>query len=345
MLAVTAKRPRRRDPVAVIEAAYRIELPEMEWLQGIAAAALPLLDDGFGINAYLYERRADGTVSLWSPVLVGADPDLFAALAAITLEEPTSLTRLHSGPPCSSVSRELGAQALRSGTFERSVAHFGVRDVLGVLGGDPTGFGCGITAPRRRRGPMAAGTVTRWEHVAAHLASACRLRRATSAEGALAPGFEAVLEPSGSIVDAVGSAQSREARDALRDAAAALDRARGALRREAPDGAVELWKGLVAGRWSLVDHFDTDGRRLLVARRNEVDPPRPAGVSSRGRQILAYRGLGHSLKLIAYELGLSTATVSEELGRAMRTLGLRSEAELASLVARREDDSGERDES
>jgi hypothetical protein len=34
------------------------------------------------------------------------------------------------------------------------------------------------------------------------------------------------------------------------------------------------WNALVAGRWSIVDAFDSDGRRLIVARASTSQPAR-----------------------------------------------------------------------
>ncbi|HEX7600544.1 MAG TPA: hypothetical protein VF316_03020, partial [Polyangiaceae bacterium] len=64
---------RKGDLVEVIEAAYRVELPKVEWLEGLATAALPFLDDGFGAHAYLFDRLPGGSVMPHSPVIVGND--------------------------------------------------------------------------------------------------------------------------------------------------------------------------------------------------------------------------------------------------------------------------------
>jgi hypothetical protein len=80
--------------------------------------------------------------------------------------------------------------------------------------------------------------------------------------------------------------------------------------------AVEIWRGLVAGLWSLVDHIDTDGRRYLVAHRNDPTTPDPRALTERERQVVAYADLGQSNKLIAYQLGLSVSTVGVLLARA-----------------------------
>ena len=145
---------------------------------------------------------------------------------------------------------------------------------------------------------------------------------------------DAVLSPSGALEHARPPAQSREAREALRRAARAIDRARTKSRSD-EDAALDAWQGLVAGRWSLVDRFDSDGRRYLVARRNDPDVPDPRALTRRERQVLAYAALGHPLKLVAYSLGLSVSTIALHRARAMRKLGLRSQAEVVRLFTPR----------
>jgi DNA-binding CsgD family transcriptional regulator len=101
------------------------------------------------------------------------------------------------------------------------------------------------------------------------------------------------------------------------------------MRRRDPDEAVELWRGLVAGRWSVVDQFDHDGKRFVVAVPNE---PRPRftgrELTAREAQVTALAARGHSNKLIAYELGLSVSTVGAYLASAARKLGAPTRASL-----------------
>ena len=104
------------------------------------------------------------------------------------------------------------------------------------------------------------------------------------------------------------------------------------LRREDPAAAVDLWRGLVAGRWSLVDHFDTDGRRYLVARRNDPRALDPRALSDRERQVARFVALGHANKLIAYELGISEASVATHVRRAAAKLGVDGRVQLAERV-------------
>lgn len=92
-------------------------------------------------------------------------------------------------------------------------------------------------------------------------------------------------------------------------------------------------EGLVAGRWSLVDHFDGDGRRFVVARRNDPDAGDPRGLTQRERQVAEFVGLGRSAKEIAYLFGVSTSAVSNAIARVQVKLGLGSRVEVAAFFA------------
>ncbi|MFO0735446.1 MAG: LuxR C-terminal-related transcriptional regulator [Labilithrix sp.] len=115
--------------------------------------------------------------------------------------------------------------------------------------------------------------------------------------------------------------------------AAVARRAGGSLEKEDAAGALRAWRGLLAGRWSLVDQFDRAGRRFLVARPTEPTEQAAAALSAREQQVVVYASLAQSNKAIALELGLSEATVSEHLHAAARKLGVRSRLELVRLFA------------
>jgi DNA-binding CsgD family transcriptional regulator len=138
---------------------------------------------------------------------------------------------------------------------------------------------------------------------------------------------EAVLDPGGKILHRESDITLDDA-SVLSDAAKGIDRARGRLRRADPERALALWKGLVSGRWSLVDQFDHDGRRFVVAKRNPITSRGWSVLSEREAQILACLAEGQAPKLIAYQLGLSMATVSADLSRIMRKLSVGSRLEL-----------------
>ena len=137
------------------------------------------------------------------------------------------------------------------------------------------------------------------------------------------------------VVDDVGGCRVEHTGDsddgsitALKEAAKAMQRARGSSRHSDPPGAVEAWRALVSGRWTLLDHFDHDGKRYVVAVRNDPVVPAFAELSPREAQVVAYAAQGHSNKLIAYELGIAPSTVAMHLSTAGGKLNAKSRVEL-----------------
>ena len=128
-----------------------------------------------------------------------------------------------------------------------------------------------------------------------------------------------------------GDARDADARSALRDAALRFDRARSRRGADSPEGALALWRALVEGRWSLVERFESDGRRIMVARRNDPASRASRALSEHERKVVALLALGHSLKVCAYELGRAESTISEMAHSAMRKLRVRTRAELVEL--------------
>jgi DNA-binding CsgD family transcriptional regulator len=96
------------------------------------------------------------------------------------------------------------------------------------------------------------------------------------------------------------------------------------LRRSNPELAVARWRGLASGKWSLVDKFESDGKRFIVAKANNARVPHIADLSDREMQVLAHAALGHHAKLIAYELGIAASTVRVLMMRAARKLNTRT---------------------
>jgi len=91
--------------------------------------------------------------------------------------------------------------------------------------------------------------------------------------------------------------------------------------------AVSHLQALSSGDWGVVDHFEADGRKYVIARRGAGD----ARVSPEDMAMLSRRARAESLKVIAMELGVSESTVSRRLSSAMKRLGVRSHAELPLL--------------
>ena len=150
----------------------------------------------------------------------------------------------------------------------KHVAH----DTIGINALDPSHVSCLLGAYCRARRTLSDGERATWNRVSTHLAASFRLQRALQAkEGAQPP--EAVLAPSGRVLHAEQPAQDHSTRDSLSEACQSIERAR--TRKGCADGEVSLslWRSLVSERWTLVDTYERDSKRYVVARRNDVRMP------------------------------------------------------------------------
>ena len=84
--------------------------------------------------------------------------------------------------------------------------------------------------------------------------------------------------------------------------------------------------------WSVVDWFDSDGRRYVLALPNPPHVPNPRGLTKREQQVVAFAALGDSHKLIGYRLGLSRSRVTQLLSSSMQKLGVSTQAELVAKL-------------
>jgi DNA-binding CsgD family transcriptional regulator len=165
--------------------------------------------------------------------------------------------------------------------------------------------------------------VQHWARVMAHVSNAWRLHRdLRNRGGGPLDAADAVLAPNGAMLDAEApEAKDPEARAELSAAAIAIERRSTARGRasQSPERILAERLALVAGRWSLVDEYDSDGKRFVVARRNDEGATVPA-LSDRQHQIAVHLARGHSNKLIAYQLGISIGTVTTHVRRLSQKL-------------------------
>ncbi len=320
------------DRIGIIENSYDLGVDERAWTAALLEGLAPFMRRGLGCFAYL--TGPGGRVRPDTAVHAEMTPDLMAMFARLPATEPGMCRRASAQPAIFTTLSEgfslTVAQAKRHKAFTQYLHPFGVSDILAFTASGATG-GAIVAAPMPDTRRPTAQDRRRWAQVAAHVTAGQRLRlRLQEAQSVGAPA--AVLDPKRmKVVHAEGEAQGASALESLREAAVSMDRARGRLRRSDEDEALEQWRALVEGRWSLVDQFESDGRRYLVAHANAPDVIDPRGLTLRERQVLALAIAGHPLKLIAYELGLSVSTISTHRTDAMRKLGIRSLTELAAI--------------
>mgnify|MGYP006915254674 CR=1 FL=1 len=71
------------------------------------------------------------------------------------------------------------------------------------------------------------------------------------------------------------------------------------------DEEMATWRALVAGEYTIVESVERDGKRLLLARKNEPDVGGLAKLTTLEAACAYFTALGHPQKLIGYELGIT----------------------------------------
>lgn len=314
------------DAVRVLEATYAIDQPERAWLSGVVEAIRPAIEDGLGMAAYIYDASAR-PLAVREPIL---DCPLDAqGLSVLMSGSSEDYVRGAWLAKVAATASETAGFAEHPGVAQ--VFHpVGIRDVMVINALDPLGIGCLVGAPLRRLRTLTEHERERWERVGAHLQAALRLRLRlatpeASKEADASGKVEAVLTRDSKIEHIEASARGAE--ESLKQAVVDIERARRTLRKK-PDRALGSWRTLVRARWTLVHDFEAAGDRYIVARSNGPSANGPPMLSARERQVLGCLAMGHSLKVIAYELGLSHSTIRVLLARARAKLGAKDRVEL-----------------
>ncbi|MBS1149735.1 MAG: hypothetical protein H6Q89_1433 [Myxococcaceae bacterium] len=327
---------KRVDLIGLTEACYRLDLDLRSWMRLLAGLMSPELDHGVGVVGWLMRFPSEFQVEPVGPAIVVDGPsDLGPQTQAMNSNLPPQAVRgiWFSGQPLAYGSEMPGMEsAFRLGVIEEHRAMPSI-DGLGFKALDGEGFAISFAGPSQHVRTTTAADRARWRRIAPHLAAGFRLRRRLDGARELESGAEAIFTPEGRCLDARGSATTADARELLRSAVRSVERSRGPLRRKDPEQALGVWKGLVTGRWSLVDSFTSDQKRYVVARQNAPSLRDPRALSERERQVVAFAASGEHNKLIAYRLGLATSSVATHLANASRKLKIRSRSELARLHA------------
>lgn len=314
--------------IGLVEAVYDLSGDTDAWMDALLLAADPLLNDGQGVSAQLFRLRPVG-VDIEHVAMHGGPREL-DPLPRQTIEagSPAALDIVYrSQIPAGTMSQLVWSQLPKQAAVFEGATQGRFRDAVGIVAHSGTARGLALNAPLESPRSMADWEQRRWTQVCAHVGAGLRLRERLTAEEP-----EAILDPEGRVLDARAGAKASDAREGLRDAVRRMERAR-SRRGDDPAEALRLWEGLVGGRWSLVDRFERDGKRFLVAHRNDPEVGDPRGLSRRERQVAEFAGLGRTPKETAYALGLSHSTVSSAEQRAREKLGLASRSQLTSFFA------------
>jgi DNA-binding CsgD family transcriptional regulator len=242
---------------------------------------------------------------------------------------PEEVARFYQrGVLCGTVSaalRRAGSSPESNTTYREYVARQGYPDTFGLTASSPLHQGIVVNSPLPRQMALKPRMVYHWCQIGVHLQAAFRLRRAIRQGASEA---EAAVDPERGKLHWYRRLPGESAQEQLRRAAEAIDRARSRRTKQDDLEALDMWSGLVDGRWTLVESFEGGGKRLFLAYPNELGLPNLRALSARERQVVAYVVQGDANKWIAYQLGIGEATVARHLSTALRKLGLRHRHEL-----------------
>ncbi|MDH5349151.1 MAG: hypothetical protein OEW13_14740, partial [Nitrospira sp.] len=245
-----------KDWVGLIEEAYRLEDDDDTWLNRVLEHAASLSSRGFWptIGTYQYTPR---NLNLVRSAALGPAHARDILAASMQVKTPTVSHFFRSGPAVTSLSEALFTREPGLAAVVQQITNGVVHDKLAVKG--LTGQGSALILCWLFSKPIVPTVQERhrWQCAASHLGAGLRLREFTQTVNLDSPPVEAIFDSTGKLHDARQGAERQTARAALHRAVHRLDQLRTRQGRSNPDHALEAWEGLVQGRWSLVDHFDS----------------------------------------------------------------------------------------
>jgi DNA-binding CsgD family transcriptional regulator len=316
--------PAQVDVVSVVEAIYAdaLVLAPRAWLPKVLERLRPFVPATVGSVAYAYEMA--GPAGSWQasyPVAAGGPTTLADEVFHSFRHAPPSFRRqLFEGMGAAGTySQAMGELLTEQHAYGAKAAErLAMPDAVYLNSVDPDGRGVLFALNVVEQTRLSPTQRRRLSLVAAHIGAARRLVTRTRS----AP--LAIFEPGGRVAHVEPDHEA--ALPSLRERLLHL-RAQGA-RAQTQDETLAAWQALVAGQYSLVDTFDADGKRHVVAHANSPGVRDPRGLTKLEAAVAGWAMRGHSQKLIGYELGLTVGTVGGLLARAFHKLRVRSRAEL-----------------
>jgi DNA-binding CsgD family transcriptional regulator len=321
------------DKLAVVEAAYRLGGEDEAWLEQVAEAVAAQVSGSVSAHAFVV-RPDEASRPAFARAYVRGVGDAPAYLAAAHqgMTPAEAAVFFGRGVVVGTLTDRLSAVAEpgQRPLFDSARARGG-EEIFGAAVSDAFGHAVVVGAILRSRRRTSVAERAGWERVAVHVAAGHRLRQRLGITD-LWKEASAVLTPGGQVQHAEGEAREGEARQELVRAVQAVDRAR--VRRSALGEAerLDLWQGLVDGRWSVVSQEDTDGRRYYVAVPNAPEAVELRKLTDRERLVVAIALSGTPHKIAGYALGLRESTVVKHLRQAMRKLGVTDRLALIRLA-------------
>ncbi len=313
------------DWASLVHAIHRPVSSDRGWAEAVLDAAASVLPT-VALSLVVVEHSPDCTTwrtanSVLSGALAGAGN---ASSFVIDGGAGIEVAREYFYPPYPVTTHLEVERALapKGASFVRDLrARMGAVDSVGILAHPEPGVVAVLSGLSTE--PVA---LTRYERglltrIGLHLEASIRLQRRPEI-------VKAEILPDGRVIHRFGDAPSGRA---LSDHTSRITRAR-SKRGAKPSVTLDLWPALLSGHLSLVERGEGPDRRYLVVENAPTAQPMRA-LDLGELTVLAQAARGLPIKLIAYALGLSPATVSGRLASATSKLGAASRLELLRIAA------------
>lgn len=326
------------DPGAILDHVYDLELPSRAWISAITEQLNPMMTGGNGTLGSILKMNEQLQVPVLSPHEADAEVPAFHQFLKMTEQLfPSSHDSQHlgqlfaaSGMGTLSVDRQgAGARKVFLDEFRRH----GIIDAAGLivphLSSRTFIF---FTARQKETTEVPTRAKRRWVDLQNHIAAVYGLRE--KLENEQFQETDAVwFDTSGDCVER-GPTYDPEIRERLRQAVLKRERSRSGHTASRRIDLADYWDAVLSGQWVILDRFDTDGRRYVIALPVSEMGDKIRGLSQREREVLDLMADGHANKSIAYELGISTTAISSHLNNIYRKLGIDGRTDIVRLAQR-----------
>jgi DNA-binding NarL/FixJ family response regulator len=301
----------------ILAATYRFQSDPVVWADELHAALGPSLDLGQGTLVGLVGFPDQGVRLEHLRGRAGATRVHQAVVRLSVLLAPGTLrAAFFSGRVLGSSSGRYSQRDFAQ--LEQRALGTRSRDAAGFCVNDSVDQGLMVVSPSRERLALPVQPSALVKSLGEHIGTGLRLQRIIRAATLEDPAIEAIFDPDGRTQRATGMARMQNALDRLREFVRARARA------PAPSEESAAWDAVIAGRWSLIDRFDSDGRRFVVAYRNPPGVLDPRRLTAREEGVTTLAAVGRSNKEIGLDLGISESSASSLLATALAKLGLGS---------------------
>ncbi|MBA2665165.1 MAG: hypothetical protein H0U74_22955 [Bradymonadaceae bacterium] len=324
-------------PGAVLASVYNLELSEQEWITQLTRAISPFIDGGNGTLGCIFRMGRQ----IEMPVLkaIRGDDEVPAFIQYLRATEQASGGKspdgarfgklfAASGMGTLSVNRA-SAQAYQ--VFRQEFQADGMLDAAGLIVPHPASRSfIFITSRQRELSAVPERARSRWVELQNHIAAVYDLRyrlRGNSFEETDAVWFNT----GGDCVES-GPSGSDTLRAQLRDAVQMREKVRSGNTGAKRIDLETYWANVLSGHWAILDRFDTDGRRYVIALPIAQYGTTLRGLSEREREVLDQLGDGLANKVIAAELGISTPAVASHLNNIYTKLSIHDRGAVVQLV-------------